>query len=232
MASLGPYFRHIAQLSGAMTEKTSSTTMVPDTSLQDLQRRRKWVLLALSAATLGGLLVSEPAWRPDGPAHEVLEWLGNCLLLVCVLGRAWCTIYIGGRKKSELVQFGPYSITRNPLYLFSFIGAAGIGARSGSLTATVLLALACYAVFAIVVQREERFLSDKFGSEYDGYAGRVPRFRPRFSAWQDREVTETTPRLVLTSMLDGLLFFLAIPLIEVVETLHETGHLPVLFRLF
>lgn len=215
-----------------MIEKSTSATLGPDTWLQNVQRKRKRVLLALSAATFGGLLVSEPAWRADGLMHETLEWLGNSLLLVCVLGRAWCTIYIGGRKKSELVQVGPYSVTRNPLYLFSFIGAAGIGARSGSITAMVLLALASIAVFSIVIQKEEWFLSRKFGAEYENYRSRVRRFWPRFSTWNDREITETTPRLVLISILDGLLFFLCIPLVELIQTLHESGHLPVLFRLF
>jgi len=173
-----------------------------------------------------------PAWPDDGIVHEGIEWVGNCLLLLCVLGRGWCTMYIGGRKKAELVQNGPYSLSRNPLYVFSVIGCAGIGARAGSLTAVVLLALACYAVFAIVVQKEERFLSEKFGAAYDKYKNRVPRFWPRFSVWQDREVIETTPRLVLLSVRDAVLFYLAIPGLEIIETLHEHGTLPVLFRLF
>lgn len=199
--------------------------------LQDVQRRRKWVLRILAAAAIGVVLVSDSMWPSGGFTHEAIEFFGVGLLLACVLGRAWCTLYIGGRKKAELVQDGPYSISRNPLYVFSFIGAAGLGAAAGSVVTTLLVALACYAVFAVVVAKEESFLSARFGAAYDDYCARVPRFWPRFSVWHDVETVEASPRLVLASVRDGAVFFLAIPLIEVIEYLHELGHLPTLFVL-
>lgn len=202
------------------------------TWLQAVQRRRKWSLLALLVAAIGALLVSESTWPSGGFTHEAIEYVGVGMLLLCVLGRAWCTIYIGGRKKALIVQDGPYSVTRNPLYVFSFIGAAGVGAAAGTVVAMILAALACYAVFAVVVQKEETFLAEKFGAAYDDYRERVPRFWPRFSIWKDVETVETSPRLVLTSFADGLFFFLAIPLVEGIEYLHDFGYLPVFFRLF
>jgi len=216
-----------------MTDKSPATaTADSNLWLQSIQRRRKWVLLALTCATLGVFLVSEPIWVSGGLPHELIEWFGVGLLLVCVLGRAWCTIYIGGRKRAEIVQTGPYSISRNPLYVFSFIGAAGVGAQAGSMLGMVLGALACYAVFAVVVLKEERFLSEKFGAAYEAYCRRVPRFWPDFSAWRDVETVETSPRLVLLSVRDGAFFFLSIPVIESIKYIQADGYLPVLFRLF
>lgn len=215
-----------------MTQEQMTATGADTTWLQAVQRRRKWALLALLVAAIGALLVTESRWPSGSLAHETIEYIGIGLLLLCVLGRAWCTIYIGGRKKAVIVQDGPYSVTRNPLYVFSFIGAAGVGAAAGSVVAMALAALACYAVFAVVVQKEETFLADKFGAAYDDYCQRVPRFWPRFSIWKDVETVETSPRLVLTSFADGLFFFLAIPLVEGIEYLHEIGYLPMLLRPF
>ncbi|TCT08811.1 protein-S-isoprenylcysteine O-methyltransferase Ste14 [Tepidamorphus gemmatus] len=195
--------------------------------LQDVQRRRKWVLRALAVAAVVGFLFTDSMWRPGGFTHEAIEYFGIGLLLVCVLGRAWCTLYIGGRKKAELVQVGPYSVSRNPLYVFSIIGAAGVGAAAGSVISTLLLAVACYAVFAVVVSREEQFLSERFGRAYAEYCARVPRFWPRLSEWRDVATVEASPRLVLASVRDGALFFLAIPFVEAIEHLHMNGILPV-----
>ena len=41
------------------------------------------------------------------------------MILICILGRTWATLYIGGQKQRELVTKGPYSVVRNPLYLFT-----------------------------------------------------------------------------------------------------------------
>jgi len=212
-------------------EQQAAPAAVSGTWLQDVQRRRKWVLRGLAAAAIGVVLVSDSMWPSGGFTHEAIEFVGVGLLLVCVLGRAWCTLYIGGRKKAELVQDGPYSVTRNPLYVFSFIGAAGVGAAAGSVVTTLLVAVACYAVFTVVVLKEESFLSARFGSAYQTYCARVPRFWPRFSTWHDVETVEASPRLVLASVRDGAVFFLSIPLIEGIEHLHELGHLPTLFVL-
>lgn len=214
-----------------MTEDQVAPAAISGSWLQDVQRRRKWVLRILAGAALGGVVVSSSLATPNGFTHEAIEYFGVGLLLVCVIGRAWCTLYIGGRKKAELVQDGPYSISRNPLYVFSFIGAAGVGAAAGSVVAILLVALACYAVFAIVVIKEEAFLSDRFGADYKAYCARVPRFWPRFSSWHDVETVEASPRLVLASVRDGAVFFLAIPLVEGIEYLHVIDVLPTLFRL-
>ena len=205
----------------------NTTARISGSWLQDVQRRRKWVLRGLGGAAILGFLLADSLWRPGGFTHEAIEYVGVGLLLVCVLGRAWCTLYIGGRKKAEIVQDGPYSVSRNPLYVFSIIGAAGVGAAAGSVIATILLALACYAVFAVVVGREEQFLSERFGRTYADYCARVPRFWPRLSEWKDVPTVEASPRLVLASVRDGALFFLAIPVVESIEHLHMAGILPV-----
>src|SRR5262245_34324764 len=66
------------------------------------------------------------------PSHELVEWIGIVFIVFCILGRTWSSLYIGGRKIEEFVQSGPYSVMRNPLYLFSCIGAIGVGMQAGT----------------------------------------------------------------------------------------------------
>ena len=66
--------------------------------------------------------------------HFVIKLIGYALIGVGAVGRMWCGVYIAGRKNKELCQDGPYSLCRNPLYVFSFIGTVGValGARLSS----------------------------------------------------------------------------------------------------
>ena len=115
----------------------------------------------------------------DGRAHEYLELAGFGLAILCVAGRAWSILYVGAHKNRRLVMAGPYSMTRNPLYLFSTIGAAGIGLIFGSLVAAAILGLVSYLVLARMAQKEAAHLRTLFGAQYDAYARQTPFFWPR-----------------------------------------------------
>ena len=47
--------------------------------------------------------------------------------------RLWSTLHIGGHKRQRVVMDGPYSICRNPLYLFSLLATLGVGLGSCTL---------------------------------------------------------------------------------------------------
>jgi protein-S-isoprenylcysteine O-methyltransferase Ste14 len=198
--------------------------------LSPVQAARKAALWVLTLALLGSMAVF--ATPLDQPLlHEVVEWVGRFLIVVCIVGRCWCTLYIGGRKIAELVRIGPYSMMRNPLYTMSFIGAAGVGAQTGSLVMAALFALIAWVVFRTVVAREEKFLSGRFGEAYADYLRSVPRFLPNLRLWASPEWVEVRPdRLVLT-FIDGLWFLAAIPVFEGIDWLQNLGVLPVLLRL-
>ncbi|MEG0818380.1 MAG: isoprenylcysteine carboxylmethyltransferase family protein, partial [Brevundimonas sp.] len=101
--------------------------------LQRVQKLRKLALLGGIVAVVA-LAFFTRSMGGETVLHEGLEAFGLALIAVCIVGRAWCSLYIGGRKKAEIVNRGPYSISRNPLYIFSFMGAFGVGAQTGSLT--------------------------------------------------------------------------------------------------
>jgi len=179
------------------------------------------IVLAALSRTLGS----------DSTIHEGLEAVGLGLIALCVVGRAWCSLYIGGRKKAEIVDRGPYSISRNPLYVFSFIGAFGMGAQTGSVVMAVLFLILAVGVFYLTVRQEEIWLSAAFGEAYRLYCKHTPRFWPDFAKWRDGETLEVRPVFFLTTLRDGLAFFLAVPLFEALEQAQALGWVRVMFRL-
>jgi len=208
--------------------------MKTDTAPQGLgayQRARRLSLAALLVLVFAVLLFGQSILPPDTPVHEGIEMIGIVLIVIGIAGRLWSTLYIGGRKSEEVVADGPYSITRNPLYVFSSIAAIGVGAQMGSVTAAIGFGVACAAAFHIVILREEKFLSANLGPTYQAYLARVPRFFPKLSLYNEGPAIGFRPANLLVTLLDGLVFFVAMPLFELIDAAQLSGSLPVLFRL-
>jgi protein-S-isoprenylcysteine O-methyltransferase Ste14 len=200
-------------------------------NLVAIQAARKAVLLAAVLLALVLLVVGGSQWPNGGLVHEIIEWLGIVLIVFAILGRTWCSFYIGGRKANMLVIEGPYSVTRNPLYLFSIIGTVGIGAQFGSVVLALVAGFIAWIVFLLVVLKEEQALDATFRLQYRHYVARVPRFLPKLSHWQDVEVLEVRTRSVRTTFYDACVFLVSIPIAEGFEYIHDIGVLPVLIQL-
>ena len=200
-------------------------------ALSRYQSMRRLVLAALVLLLLTLLLVGQAAFPRETVVHESVEMLGVLLIFLGIAGRLWSTLYIGGRKSEEVVTGGPYSITRNPLYVFSSMAAAGVGAQMGSIVAMVGFGLICAAAFHIVILREERFLKEAMGAPYEAYLKRVPRFWPRLSLYEEGNTGSFKPKLLLNTLLDGLVFLVAMPFFEIIEAAQNSGWLTVLFRI-
>lgn len=194
-----------------------------------VQSNRK---VALEVGALLGLLLlmfSGPLWGHS--VHRYLEAIGIYLIAICIVGRVLCSVYISGHKSIEIIEVGPYSVCRNPLYVFSLLGAIGVGIMSGSVVVSVLFGAVTWTVLRIVVSREESFLLSKHGDLYKQYMNRVPRFWPNFALWTSGDSIVVRTRGVIRTFADASLFLLAVPLIEVLEYLKETGWMPVLIGL-
>ncbi|MBU2534096.1 MAG: isoprenylcysteine carboxylmethyltransferase family protein [Alphaproteobacteria bacterium] len=200
--------------------------------IQHVQRIRRIGLIMCAVPGLAAMTVMVPYWPIDGNLHHALEVTGLIMIAICIVGRTWSSLYIGGRKKSELVTIGPYSIMRNPLYTFTFVGVAGGGLQFGSfLLPFIVLAVAMIA-FRLVVRQEEAFLRNEFGEPYDQYLQRVPRFIPNISLWHSPEHILISPRIVWRTFRDGLAFLLIIPFVEIFEHVIQSGLLPALFKIY
>lgn len=203
----------------------------PSLELGAVQKIRKVAVLVAIVGLVGLALVSQSVDGVDGQWHERVESVGFVAMILSIGGRAWCSLYIGGRKKAEIVDRGPYSITRNPLYVFSYIGALGIGMQSGSVVIGIGFVLAALIVFYLTVQREEAFLEREFGAVYTAYKARTPRFWPHFSLWRDEEHLTIRPTLFVATIRDGLVFLLSIPIFELIDEAQAANWLRILVHL-
>ena len=196
------------------------------------QRKRLLVVQGLSIAAIASLLFSRPAWDEASPLHEFVEMLGFVLILIGIFGRLWSILYIGGRKNSELAARGPYSITRNPLYFFSTIGALGIGLMFGSIMVAAVLGVCTYAVLGMTARKEEAFLRNKFGAAFEAYVARTPRFCPNPWLYCDERQHTFSTKALRRTFFDGLYFLAVFPAIEAIEYFQVIGYLPTYFWLF
>lgn len=176
--------------------------------------------LRLGAALLVPLLVLTPPCFPaDGLAVEAMKLAGTALILACVLGRLWAILYIGRHKNRGVVTDGPYSITRNPLYFFSTLGAFGFGLLFSKISLALLLGTVVLLILYLTARREQCFLEAEFGTDYANYAARVPMFLPRPGLFATEAAVTFSPRAVGRNLRDALVFLAAIPLADVAQTL-------------
>jgi protein-S-isoprenylcysteine O-methyltransferase Ste14 len=101
---------------------------------------------------------------------------GVLLVIIGIVIRIWAAGCID--KDSRLAMSGPYALTRNPLYLGSFIIGLGV-----IVAAQIWWLLPIYAVgFALfywpTIVSEEKKLTELFGEEYLEYKKQVPAFFP------------------------------------------------------
>ncbi|MBY2912533.1 methyltransferase family protein [Rhizobium leguminosarum] len=190
------------------------------------QKRRIWMLWALAAAFIVFHLVATPGFLIENFALTLFAQIGTLLVAFGVIGRVWSIIYVGGLKNSELVTEGPYSVTRNPLYLFSLFAISGVCLVFGSLVATATFTLLAYLVFRYAAKREALYLSHLFGERYAEYARRTPFFWPDLSMFRWGQVHAISRNALLVTTRDALFIFAMIPLSELVEYLRESGFLP------
>ena len=80
------------------------------------------------------------------------------------------------RPTTALVTDGLYRFSRNPIYLGLTLIYLAITLGFASLAALILLPVVLAVMQVGVIQREERYLEDKFGEAYRAYKARVRRW--------------------------------------------------------
>lgn len=172
---------------------------------------------------------SAPPWDLGGYVALSSELTGFLLLMVATCGRIWATIYIAGFKDDALITEGPYSIVRNPLYLFSFVGALGFGLAVEHPIAGIIILVLFLAFYPTIVRREEERLIQLFGSDFVAYCQRTPKWIPRFRHYH--QLTEYTINLrrATKGIISSMWFVFAFLLWEVIERLQAHEVIPILW---
>jgi protein-S-isoprenylcysteine O-methyltransferase Ste14 len=185
------------------------------------RHRIAWSRAAVILALAYALFVPAPAAIPRGWL-DISQWLGFALLIVAALGRVWCLSYISGVKNDVLVAEGPYSVVRNPLYVFSFIGAVGFGLAVENPVLAALLAIAFAVFYPSVIRQEEETLTQAFGERFARYCGVTPRWIPRWSNFHEPESWSINPRRFRDGLLDAMWFLWVFLIWDILE---KTGTL-------
>lgn len=137
------------------------------------------IYFAVAAAALAlGMLIP---WRALPADFAMLPGMG--LIAGGVLLDFWAmavmmfarTNILPHRPAGQLVTWGPFAWTRNPIYLGNTLGLLGLGvAFSGWFIVGALVA--AVLVDRLAIRREEAHLSALFGDGWGAYAHRVPRW--------------------------------------------------------
>jgi protein-S-isoprenylcysteine O-methyltransferase Ste14 len=174
------------------------------------------VLLNLITTDIGSI---------TGPRYidAAFDILGALFLIVGVLGRLWCTLYIGGKKNKTLQCQGPYSFVRHPLYFFSFNLGLGVSISSENVLVFALVMIYFWWQYRVTIRHEEKHLLSLFGDEYKEYCKRVPCFVPNLRSYDATPPEQVNMVAMRKEAVHGLFFLLFIPIVECVAHTHVLG---------
>jgi protein-S-isoprenylcysteine O-methyltransferase Ste14 len=139
-------------------------------------------LAAIAIAAILRYLVPLP-WLPS-PLSDILFAVGIVSLVGVVaidvsamrtLARAKTTI-MPNKGSEHLVTGGPFSFSRNPIYLANTLLTIAIGLMAGSLWFILLAVAAAFATQKLAIEREEKHLEARFGKKYRDYCKKVRRW--------------------------------------------------------
>ena len=200
--------------------------------LRRFQRRRRVAIAVLGLLALIPILGAAPIIARASAAGALIHLAALACVALGVFIRTWAALHVGGRKQRELVTSGPYAYVRNPLYVGTLIAAFGIGLAFGSLAIAVLLSGLAFLVFDWIVKLEERRLRDEFGAAaFDAYLASTRRWLPAFKTPASEGRMETDSGVVLRTMAQAMMFFLAFAIAHGLEALRAAGLLKPLFLL-
>jgi len=191
-----------------------------------LMKSRSWIGLLILAPFIGAALAM-PAMTPPGSwAAWNLHNLGWLSFLAGAGLRWWSTLYIGARKTWDLVDAGPYSMCRNPIYLGTFLIGLSMAffLESPILGAGIVLTSAIY--LHMTVPPEEERLAAKLGERYQEYCRRVPRYWPRFATFNSGDKILFYPKGLYAEAV-RMVRWICIPfLMELLSRLRAEGYWP------
>jgi protein-S-isoprenylcysteine O-methyltransferase Ste14 len=166
------------------------------------------------------ILFTRPLIQAGSMAELAMYIIGWLFFMLYIMFRVWATLYVGGRKDNELQTDGPYSITRNPLYVGTFCLALSTACFFKSLSLFVLIFIGFIIYSRLVIKAEEGVLEDIFGDAFRQFRQSTSKFFPSFSRYHSPE-TITVKLIGLKIELKRLWMSVAVPIVAaIVSRLH------------
>jgi protein-S-isoprenylcysteine O-methyltransferase Ste14 len=145
---------------------------------------RIWPPVALGVPLALGVALTATLGDPVSVASQLARWAGALLVVAFVLWNGWTlqvmashgTSILPGGPTTVLLQAGPFRLSRNPLYLGLIALDIGLSLLLPSFWAFVFVPIGVAALFWGAIRPEERYLSAKFGADYEAYRARVRRW--------------------------------------------------------
>ena len=145
---------------------------------------RVWPPLALGVPLLVGVAGSAVVGDPFAVPHAAARVTGVVLCIVFAVWNGWTlllmaahrTAVLPGQTTRTILDRGPFRVSRNPLYVGLIVLDAGLALLWPSTWALLLVPVGFALLFWGAVLPEERYLSAKFGADYDSYRSRVRRW--------------------------------------------------------
>ena len=193
---------------------------------------RKFRILFLRLCSLPLIFLAvfvRPVWPVGSRTGFAVELAGYLLMLVGLIIRIWSILYIGGRKSNQLVTDGPYSLCRHPLYVGTFLVAAGVGLAFENIPMLIAIVGIIAPIHLFVMHLEERHMSKRFPEDFAAYRQRVPWLCPRLRGYTSAEKISVSVRSIRRVLIDTVAVLLVPEVEDFLEVLHDQGILPVLW---
>ena len=200
-----------------------------------LFRWRGYLPLVLLPVMVGAIAVSQ---HPIRSRAIDLMWESGCVVLA-LAGWAIRAYTVGvsapgtsGRntrrqKANSLNTTGPYSVVRHPLYLANSIIAFALALFSHAWIMPAVVVLVVPAYYACIARREEHYLHERFGAQFDAWAARVPGMIPAFRRFAPAERRFDRTSVMRRELYSLIVIFTMALIIDLFEDFGETGKLSV-----
>ena len=122
------------------------------------------------------------------PETPMVPWLGVVIMASGVAVAFWARFHLGAnwsgvvtlKEGHELIRTGPYRTIRHPIYTGILLAFFGNVVQVGQVRGLIAL-LIIWLSFYFKARREESFLAQEFGPNFNEHIQRTGMFLPKFS---------------------------------------------------
>jgi hypothetical protein len=112
------------------------------------------------------------------------------------------------------------------------IGGAGVGLATETLLIPCVIVILFLVYYPSVIRSEERRMLSLHGERFEAYRMNTPAFFPKLSLFHEPETYAVNPKILKRDMFRALMFIWLLGILEIIEAFHETGVLPIYFRIY